>query len=213
MSRFTRFGPLLLLGLCLILAIVFRAFILSYVVQPVALSLWLAWRVVLSVDQSVYWTAIVLLCVAWIIALLPRESSAILAENDHEPRRTEVGVKRWQTLFQDAARSADGQDALRTRLRSLLSSAIGAMERGADAAALENGLRSKRISLPPEVRHYLLPSPATTKPLSGRSLGLLFSRPGRWLRSLAGKRAVPDRAAMEEFLRWMESMMETKYDQ
>src|SRR5512146_2785329 len=140
MSRFVRFSPLLALGLCLGLTIVLRAFVITYVVEPVALSLWLAWRVLLSVDQRVYWALIVLLCIAWLISLLPYTNAEPSAREDREPPRPDVGVQRWQSLLQDAAHTADGEDALRRRLLSLLASVVGVVEQP-DPAGLENALK------------------------------------------------------------------------
>ena len=114
MNRLARFGPFLVaLGLCLGFAAAFPSLLLGYVLKPLATSLWLIWRLVISVDQNVYWTLLLLACAAWAIAVLTQSyGEAPAAPVSSAPHPVEAHVARWQALLQDAFQTNDGEQAL-----------------------------------------------------------------------------------------------------
>ncbi len=212
MDRLVKLGALfLVLGLFLGLAIAFPSLLMGYLVEPLAISLWLAWRVVLSVDQSVYWTLLILVCSTLMLAFLSYGERDTATEERTGGRGLGVRLERWQLLLKAAAREDDEDSELRMRLRSLLASVIGAAVES-DPAPLEKALAMKKISLPPEAQRYLFPSPTDNKGVGAR-LPHLLSRPADWFRRLIGRQTLQDGAAIEELLGWMESTMEIRHDE
>ena len=213
MDRFMKFGPFfVVLGLCLVFAVLFPLFLTRYLIEPIALVLWLIWRTLLSVDQSLYWGLLVLLCAMGMLALIPRSDSDTSASPGQEPQAPGARLERWQALFHEAARGGGEEESLRLRLRSVLAAVIGA-DGQPDPAELERELASRKLRLPPRAQQYLFPSaPERNGPtLHGRQHFLSQARAS--LRRLTGKSTVADDAAIQELLGWMESMMEISHDE
>jgi hypothetical protein len=213
MSRLARFGPLFIaLGLCLGFTGVFPSFLASYVIEPVAVSLWLVWRVVLSVDQNVYWALLLLVCGGCTVALLAFVGGEPPASVAPIPHVRETHVARWQALMHESARTEGGEQILRARLLSLLAAALGSAEQ-VDSAQLEKTLASQHIWLPGEIRQYLFPAPAAARRLPARIVWRLLFLAKRWLPGSASKQSIPNAATIDQVLRWMESMMEMGHEQ
>ncbi len=213
MSRLARFGPLfIVLGLCLGFAGAFPSFLASYVIEPVAVSLWLAWRVVLSVDQNVYWALLLLVCGGCTVALLASVGSEPPASVAPTPHVRETHIAHWRALMHEAARTEDGEQVLRARLLRLLAATVGATEQ-LDSAQLEKTLASRHILLPGEIRRYLFPASAEASGLPARILRRLLLWAKRWLPDSASTQSIPNAAAIDQVLQWMESMMEICHDQ
>jgi hypothetical protein len=214
MNRLARFGPFLVaLGLCLAFAAIFPSWFLSYVLKPLAISLWLTWRLVMSVDQNVYWTLLLLVCAAWAIVVLTQSFGEVpAAPKSSAPPPVEAHVAGWQALLQDAFQTSDGDQALQTRLLRLLAAIIGIPE-GLDIAELEHALTLQRIAVPRAVHDYLFFAPGGAARARSRLLGRLFSSAALYFRGLSRRPAPSNSAAIDELLRWMESMMEIRHDQ
>ncbi len=209
MNRLAKFGPFAIaLGLCLGFAAAFPALLLSYVLKPIAVSLWLAWRLVISVDQNVYWTLLLVVCAGWAIRLLAYSGGDATAAPVSSARHpVETHVARWQALLQDAARTNDGEQVLRSRLLKLLGAVVGISEE-LDGAELEKALSFQHIAVPQAVYGYLFPDRGE----AGQHAPLLRHLLS-WFRRLTRRPTIPDQAAVNEMLRWMESLMEISHDQ
>ncbi len=65
----------LILGLCLFLGILFNSFVFDSVIRPIAVLLWVIWQIVQSVDQGIYWGALIFAALAYAARRLTRNSS------------------------------------------------------------------------------------------------------------------------------------------
>ncbi len=214
MRRLAKFGPFLIsLGLCLAFAAIFPSLFLSYMLKPLAISLWLIWRLVISVDQNAYWTLLLLGCAAWAIGLLTQSYGEVpAAPVSSTPHPVEAHVARWQTLLQNAFQTNDGEQALRARLLRVLAAINGIPEK-MDSAELEDALAERRITVPRAVHEYLFSPTGGTARGRSRPLERFFSWPASYFHRLTRRRAISDGAAIDEILRWMESMMELRHDE
>ncbi len=203
---------LLLVGLCLGLTLAFPAFLLTGVMQPIAVSLWLAWRLVTSVDQSTYWALVVLICCIWLVRVLPPGRTKQDARPLKDVQQPITHISQWQALFHNAAQSDAGEAALREHLQELLKEVVGDSEH-ASASDLERRLLSNRLSPPSTVSEYLFPPAPAGSWLSLDRLRSLPVRCARWARRSLGMPTGPDTATIGELLSWMESMMEMRDDQ
>lgn len=195
----------------LLIALVITALVLpdpfnAYVASPVAISLWAIWRIIISVDQSVYWVLLIALCCLLMIRVFSVHIGAPLPEVEQPSTPQQTRVDRWRRLFREAGRSREGDAALRASLRSLLAATV----RQADKPAIDDigqALAAVHISLPPRIRDYLAIDEDghewPTRPVP------ILARIRRRLAGAAGS----DEQRIDEVLDWMEAAMEIKHDQ
>ncbi len=213
MNRFSRLTLLLVLvSLCLGFTLAFPSVLMTSVLQPIVVSLWLAWRLVASVDQSTYWALIILVCCVWLVRVLPpgRPRQATAASRDtQEPTPS---ISRWQALLRNAQRTNAGEEALRANFQELTEAILGGEDRSG-CRIPQQALSIKQVKLPATVREYLHPAPPRGQWLSLDGVRALLARSRGWLRRLVGLAAGPEEATVGELIGWMESMMEIKHDQ
>ncbi len=109
----------LIAALFLLAAVVwFRATLLDLIIEPIASLLWALWRVLASIDQSVLWGILVLVCAGLALRLVPFGSG--LHDDEERTSQAAVGDRRahWQSLVA-AARDHEGRMALRQILGGL----------------------------------------------------------------------------------------------
>ena len=208
MNRLVKYGALILfVSLFLGAMLRFPSYVMAYFVEPIAILFWAAWRIASSVNQTVYWAFLIVLCLMLMIRLLPSgRNGAIISAHPykHESRSR---VERWQALLKGAALGNDESANLRESLRNLLADMITQTE-PSSPVDLKEALVSRQISLPPAARRYLFPSAAKSKWLSEDRQAYLLARTPNWLRKWAGMPAGADKATIHELLEWMESFME-----
>jgi hypothetical protein len=116
--------PLLILAFSIVVIIGLRAFLLANLVQPIALLLWAAWRLVASVNHQVYWTLVTAVCFIIVVrGLLPRDRQTRRSAYTHDtspPTR----IAYWQRLIDEAN---DGR-ATRYRLRQAMMKLLAIIE-------------------------------------------------------------------------------------
>jgi len=212
MNKFVKYLPILLL-LSLFLGIVlgFPTFVTIYIVEPVAVLLWAAWRIVASVDQNVYWALLIVLCSMLMIRVFSSGNSSPPSPEHPHKRESATRVERWQALFTEAARTDDSSAALRDNLGNLLVSIIGQVEQHAPAN-VEEALCWRQVPLPPAARRYLLTTGPRSKWWHHDYRSYVLSRMPGWFRRWAGQPDIPDSARIHELLGWMESVMEIRHD-
>lgn len=212
MGKPVKYGVLIvLLSLFLGFILEFPSFATAYVVKPIAILLWAAWRIASSLHQSVYWSFLIVLCLTLMIRLLPAGRNRAPSPPYEYKHESSTRVERWQVLLNDSVSGDDESAALREGLRKLLASMISP---GAPSTPLDlkEALASTRTSLPPAAQAYLFPSSVNRKRWSDRYGEYILSRTPNGLRRWLGKPGGPDQAAIDELLQWMESYMEVKSD-
>ncbi len=206
-SKVARYGPLFLLISLLLMGLFgFPGLLRDYLVRPVAISLWAIWRIIISVDQGVYWILLVALCSLLMIRVFSAsDHRAPPASDEPAAKKQSTRVDHWRQQFRSAARTAEGDAALRASLRSLLADTIRQADRpvGPD---LGEALATRHITLPPRIRRYLeLEDGSDLQPSRSFSLRSLLRQ---WL----GMPPRQDDATIDEVLRWMETALEITND-
>jgi len=202
--------PFLALSLFLTLAIGFRSFLITNVIEPIAALFWAVWRIVSSVNQTFYWMILIFICLILMMRFIPfgKSNSSHSAYNykHSSPNRVEY----WRTLMINAALDKDEAEYLRDNLNQLLT-AIDQLERS-HPGNLDETVMPEQTSLPIAVQRFLFSAKGNHKMWSGDyRLRLLFITPGRF-RRWAIKFIQPDHALIEETLTWMETTMEISHD-
>jgi hypothetical protein len=211
MDRYWKYALIVLPSLLVGLALLFPDILLQGIVGPLAAVLWAAWRVIISVDQSVYWGALIVLYSLVMIRLLPRAQSSPSNPGGHHKHEPRTQVEHWRALIENATLGDEQRAALRDSLKTLLASTVSQHERSS-AAEREHELTSNQIGLPPASHQYLFAAPS-------RDSGLLGSRamdPFSWIRRQLRRWTKTGRSSeyrtLDELLGWMESSMEIKDD-
>ena len=138
MKKLAKYGLIpVALGLVLGTALLFPAVLLKGIIEPIAAVLWAAWRVVTSVQQGVYWGALIVGYVILIIRFLPRENSDPASPAYRHRNEPRTQVERWQALLKGTGVGADESVNLRESLMNLVASTIGQERKG--GTTYENG--------------------------------------------------------------------------
>ncbi len=203
---------IVLLSLLLGIVLLFPAVVGKLVVEPLAVVAWAIWRVVASVHQEVYWVGAMILCLAFLIRMLPPGGSAVHGPAYHLKPMPRDRVERWQVLFKDAALGDAEQAALRDALTELVTAAVSDGQQLAPSEVKER-LETGTVPLPPAAYQYLFPAPNKDSGLASRFRHALLSGGPRWLRRWIHETADPKHRALNELLHWMEWNMEIKHDE
>jgi hypothetical protein len=113
---------LIILGVALILILVSRSILYVNFVQPIALFIWTAWRVMASVNQNVYWTLLLvvgLLPLIWMIFSTDRSVARSAYRQDPLPPRR---VEHWEHLLAGADGSQKDQERFHEEWDKLIQS-------------------------------------------------------------------------------------------
>jgi hypothetical protein len=197
-------------ALVVLLLLVFRSFVMAIFIQPVALLLWALWRALASIDQQVYWIAIIILCAGLALQLVPTEArgSAASTYKYHYPQPSRL--KAWQVLITRAA-GKDDAEAMHAAARKLLLSVIASTEH---AERMDAGLPEAygELDLPPAALRLLLETSGNhDRSEASRFPRALASPFSRLHRRLSG-RPSDDEMLLSQALSWMESRMEMDDD-
>jgi hypothetical protein len=198
---------LLVLGLLMSGLESVRSFFMANVIQPIALVVWIVWRVIASVDQIVYWILLILACFIFVMRLIPTTGDDKLKAAYNYAYRSGNRVEYWKSLMTDAAPGKEDSVILHDSLKKLL---VSAMQDTKESAPfdLEKAVTSKEIRLSLEAQHFLFPPQRSRRKPSSQWNGLLSA----WLRRKIGRNENQDTKAIEEILGWIESEMEINND-
>lgn len=209
MDKFKRYLPALLV-LCLAgLVAAFPSLVFNYLIRPIAVLLWAAWRMVLTVDQSTYWLVVIIFC----LLLIVRFASPAKKRASHPAYHYKVSpvsrVEYWQRLIDESASGDKEAASLRDRLEELVFSAVAPSHRP-HSTGLQEITALDQVALPDEVHRYLFPGPVRRGLFPG-TLAHRF-RKAKWLQTWNRNFAPPDSASIDEVLRWVENYLEINHD-
>ncbi len=204
-----RTSLLLLLILLFLLAILFRSYLLENLVMPVALLFWLLRRVVLSVDQGVYWGLMIFLSAFYFFIRTAR--TPVFDEPVPQPggNATLETMRYWRTAILLTGEAADQPDVLKQDLVRLLASIYAAREPDVTLMQTYDALKQRQIPLPASIQAFLFPNESTA---SRRSLAQIASGAwhtlGKCFRRWTGRDKAAYYRSIEEVLDFMETLME-----
>lgn len=199
--------PFLILTLLTGLLVGFRAFLMDYIIEPIALLFWAIWRIISSVDQNLYWIALIVICTILVMRLIPSEkdnsSSPAYSYKYKPPNRVEY----WQTLIDESVHGKNKNEYLRYKIEELTMTIIAQVERPT-TREVDEFLTTEVPSLSPSARQYLFPSTREDRVSSlkdQRSNAVVVPGwPRRWRRNHIHQ----DNALLDEILKWMETELE-----
>ncbi len=113
---------LIILGTALVLILASRSLLYANFVQPIALFLWAAWRVMASVNQSVYWTLLLLVGLLPLIWMTFSRRETVARSAYHQEPLPPSRVEHWQHLLAGANGSQKDRERLHDEWDRLLQS-------------------------------------------------------------------------------------------
>jgi hypothetical protein len=176
---------------------------MAYFFEPLALVVWVFWRLLASVDQIIYWVALIVVCIILVVRLMPfgqEKKSNSKYDYTYEPLDR---VGHWQKLLSEAPLGTVESENLRKNLQKVMNSVFTQNEI-ANSKELSDRLLSDNELLSEEARHFL----SSTRQKEWFSLFL----PG-WLRKRVRISTYREYALIEEILRSMEADLEINIDE
>jgi hypothetical protein len=204
---------IILIVLLVCLGVLFRAFLFTNVVRPLALVLWLFWQILLSFDQRVTWG---LLLFAAVVYVFIRVVQRLTAGEEPPPPASNVTLEKihyWRLSMRLTAENVGKANLLKNNLKRMLASLFTSKQTEAPYWEIEDALRYRRIPLPEPVHAFLFPEP----PREGRRslweiLESIRKVLVKWARRRSGRATAEYYESIEEVLTFMESAMEIKND-
>ncbi len=203
---------LVILGSALLLGIVFRDFVLTNFVMPMAVVLMLVWRLVQSVHQALYWGLVIL--AAGFVAVYRLVQWAVNAE-ESAPETSETILKSigyWQVSLQITGADGWANLTLKRELARLLVAAYASRQPDVRLYDVHEALRSKRIPIPATIHTFLFSDETVRaeRPWKQR-LRRLLEAPRTWARRWTGRDKAEYYQSVEETLEYMETLMEMRH--
>lgn len=185
------FSSLFLITL-LAMIIIFRSILGDNILNPLLVALRAAWQMITSVDQSIYWSGLIITCTILAIRIIPKKKSELTSSAYRYNYKPPNPYQYWQNAFKDSSLGPNEKEYLRENLQALYESLV-------TSQSYTDTLPEKPI-LPPSAKYYLLSQDRDKKTIS-----YLFPR---WWRRLAGSYFYKDNSSIDELLTWMERQLE-----
>lgn len=198
----------LILGVALLLILVTRSYLHANFVQPIALFLWAAWRVMASVNQNVYWTLLLVLGLLPLIWTMFSDKGSVTRSAYHQEPLPPGRVEHWELLLA----GANGSQKDRERLHEEWDRLLQSVEAQEGRSEQNDGSRDARdpTGSSPEVPRQM----ATAAPERWHAPqvpGIFLLLPDSLQRRMSRFMKTDDRW-IRESLRWMESALDNPND-
>ncbi|PKO12651.1 MAG: hypothetical protein CVU39_22750 [Chloroflexi bacterium HGW-Chloroflexi-10] len=195
------------LCILLIAGILFRNVLFTFVIEPIGIFFWAIYRVLLSVDQKIFWFVLMVFAGYIVLRNMPASVDEYKKYTDAPSPKSIKGVQYWHQVFTGTAAHGKSQKTVSLEMKDLLISVIASQERLPKTkviAALDN----QQYPLPATTYAFLYPKKETMKTGLFKLNGLLPLR-------LKNGRLHENREQneiVEELLQWIETYMEIHND-
>ena len=200
----------------LLVGMIFWPFILSEIIAPTSLAVWVLLRIfVLSIDQKFFWVGIIFITSFFLYRnLLPRIPLPIQTDDFHKPNETMRNIDYWKRLFIVIDKKVQDEKTIKKELTFLLLTLYTTKQRTLTGFRLYDALQSGQIPLPEHIHTFLFPEEPQG---SERSIkGLIQSiqkTPMKWIRRWTGQETAEHYRMIDEVLGFIESSLEIKNEQ
>jgi hypothetical protein len=205
---------ILLLWLFLLAALFFRAFLLDNFVRPVALVFWMVWRILLSVNQEIYWGLLIAVALVYAFLRLVRKGLADTnSEISYGSYLTEAAIDFWRTFILITNNEQAHINFLKQNLVEMLVRMYTASQPETPYWQVYEGLQSRQIPLPEHIYSFLFPpNPMSHRSALEKFLYTLRRLPAQWARQRTGRAAAEYYQSLDEVLTFFESSLEINHD-
>jgi hypothetical protein len=203
---------LVLLILFFLLGILFRDFLQENFITPVALvALWF-WRILLSIDQIMYWGVLLMATVMFVLSHINPQPLSI--ENDQPPDQNaslEI-VDRWRLSILATCDACDKPNFLTRNIRNMLPALFAEREPDAAKYEIDAALEAGHIPLPKPVYAFLYQNAVSGSRSIKNNLRTLGKRPFHWYWHWTGRDVIEYYQSIQVALDYLETTMEIKQD-
>jgi hypothetical protein len=204
---------IILLGFSILLGILFHSFILDNVIKPVALVFWVFRRILLSVDQKIYWGLLIFSALAVVFFRLTRLSP--YEEPPPPPASNTVlrEINSWRTLIWLTGSEIEKFNTLKQDLGWTLVSLYALHQPEKAQWEIYEAIKQQQIPLPLSIYDFLFPGePSGGKRSFRQILQIIWRAPRKWARRSTGRDLAEYYQSIESVITYMESLKETKHD-
>jgi hypothetical protein len=196
----------------LFIGLVFWPFILSEIIRPISIVVWLLLRVsVLAIDQKFYWGALIFVMLFFLYRLLPPGQPATYPEYSESSNATLRSIGYWRNIFfLTGHENYDSQNMKKELIRLVISHYATKQSTTANFEIYE-ALQRREIPLPEHIHAYLFAvQPQNTDRSLKTRLQAMANAPQKWLRRVSGQEAAEHKRMINEVLVFLETALEIK---
>ena len=203
---------ILITAIVLFAGMLFWPFILSNIIKPIALVVWVLLRIlVLSIDQKYFWGAIIFVVVIFLFRLLPQEQAAIQSNSYPETNATIRTIGYWRILFTFNDQDVRDEKTIKRELLYLLTSLYASKQRTSTNFGEYDALQRGEIPLPEGIYTFLFSEePQESGNPIKKLLQSIRKTPRKWIRKLTGQEKDDHYRIIDEVLSFMETTLEIK---
>jgi hypothetical protein len=204
------------LGLFLLVGFSFPSFVQDNFITPIALVLLLCWRIVQSIDQQVYWTALIFSVV--IYALIRLYRSILGSDTFEQTQSLDLNaalekIRYWQTSIRLTDFKIDRSNILEHNLAKMLAAIYASKQLHVTQYEIYSALEQREMPLPDPVYTFLFPAqPSGVKRSIKQMLRSLRDIPRQRIRRWTGREKAEYYQLLDQVLKFMESVMENEHD-
>lgn len=205
---------LLIAAIVLFLGMLFWPFILTNIIQPTALVLWLLLRIlVLGIHQKYFWFVLIFVAFIVLFRLLPQEQPTIQSDRSMETNTTMVNIGYWRGLFTYNGQDIRDENTLKRELMHLLASLYASKQRMPNNFVIYDALLQGKIPLPGNIHAFLFSQePAESSGSIKKFFQSIRKTPRKWMRQWTGQEKAEHFQTIVEVLEFLETSLEIKND-
>jgi hypothetical protein len=204
------------LGLFLLVGFSFPSFVQDNFITPIALVLLLCWRIVQSIDQQVYWSALIFSVV--IYALIRLYRSILEPDTFEQTQSLDLNaalekIRYWQTSIRLTDFKIDRSNILEHNLANMLAALYASKQLHVTQYEIYSGLEQRQLPLPEPVYTFLFPARSSGARRSIKQiLRSLWDIPRKRIHRWTGREKAEYYQLLDQVLNFMESVMENEHD-
>ena len=205
-----------ILGLFLLAGFSFPSFVEDNFITPIALVLWLCWRILRSVDQQVYWIALIFAVVIYCLIHLYRWAYGVdTFEQTQSPDSNAAlqQISHWRTSIRLTGFKIDPSNSLERNLAKMLAAVYASKQLHVTQYEIYSALEQRQIPLPEPVYPFLFPAQSSGAKRSIKQiLRSLRDIPRKRIHRWTGREKAEYYQLLDQVLEFMESVMENEHD-
>ena len=215
-SRRTVLTIAFILGLFLLVGFSFPSFVQDNFITPLALVLLLCWRILQSVDQQVYWIALIFAVMMYALIRLYR--SILGSDTFEQTQSVDLNaaleqIRNWRTSIRLTDFKIDRSNILAHNLATMLAAVYASKQLHITQYEIYSALEQREMPLPEPVYTFLFPAQASgAKRSIQQTLRSLRDIPRQRIRRWMGREKAEYYHLLDQVLKFMESVMENEHD-
>ena len=205
-----------ILGLFLLVGFSFPSFVQDNFITPIALVLWLCWRILRSVDQQVYWIALIFSVAMYALIRLYRWALGVDTLEQTQslaPNAALEHIRNWRASIRLTDFKIDRSNTLAHNLATMLAAVYASKQLHVTQYEIYSALEQREMPLPEPIYTFLFPAQSSgAKRSIKQMLRSLRDIPRRQIRRWTGREKAEYYQLLDQVLQFMESVMENEHD-